>query len=44
MRRRSEDELEAFRRLARELLDLDDTAIKAALANGTIVMDHDEAL
>jgi hypothetical protein len=40
------DELEAFRRLARELLDLGDAEIKAALANGTIVevMDHEQAL
>ncbi|CAN5733270.1 type II toxin-antitoxin system RelE/ParE family toxin [soil metagenome] len=32
-----EDEIEAFRRLARELLDLGDAAVEAALANGTIV-------
>ena len=30
------DELAAFRRLARELLRLDDSEIAAALANGTI--------
>lgn len=36
------DELAAFRKLATELLNLDDTAIGAALANGTIteVIDH----
>ncbi|HRO11509.1 type II toxin-antitoxin system RelE/ParE family toxin [Amaricoccus sp.] len=41
-----DDELEAFRRLARELLDLGDAAIAAALANGTIseVTDHDQAV
>jgi hypothetical protein len=40
------DELAAFRRLAHELLALDDAAIAAALANGTIVevMEHDQAL
>jgi hypothetical protein len=40
------DELAAFRRLAHEMLGLDDDAISAALANGTIVevMDHGEAL
>jgi hypothetical protein len=40
-----DDELEAFRRLARELLELDDAAIIAALAHGAIVevTDHDEA-
>ena len=41
-----QDELAAFRRLANELLMLDDAAIGAALANGTIteVTDHDQAL
>ena len=40
------DELAAFRRLAHEMLGLDDAAISAALANGTIVevMDHGQAL
>lgn len=40
------DELAAFRKLAREMLDLDEAAIEAALANGTIeeVMDNGKAL
>ena len=40
------DELAAFRKLAHELLALDDAAIRAALANQTImeVTDHGEAL
>jgi hypothetical protein len=40
------DELVAFRKLAHELLALDDAAIRAALANQTImeVTDHGEAL
>jgi hypothetical protein len=41
-----DDELAAFRRLAQELLALDDASIRAALANETImeVTDHGEAL
>ncbi|MBP7001040.1 type II toxin-antitoxin system RelE/ParE family toxin [Amaricoccus sp.] len=36
------DELEAFRKLASELLDLDDAAIEAAMANETIMeVKHD---
>jgi hypothetical protein len=40
------DELAAFRRLAQEMLELDDDAIGAALGNGTIVevTGHGEAL
>ena len=40
------DELVAFRSLAHQLLALDDAAIAAAVANGTImeVMDHGQAL
>jgi len=41
-----DDELAAFRRLAGELLALDDAGLRAAIANETImeVTDHDEAL
>ena len=36
------DELRGFRRLADEMLSLDDRALAAAVANGTIVeIDHD---
>lgn len=40
------DELEAFRRLAQEMLTLDEDGIRAALANATImeVTDDDQAL
>lgn len=40
------DELAAFRKLAHELFALDDAAIRAALANETImeVTDHDKTL